>query len=245
MLSMPDDDRIAFKLELTVCDRTIEAETPIPTSPCAWWICLPVCWPSTAPSSAWPPIRPKATARRFPAARVAGPAAARSCPSPRRKRSTSPSWWPTCLRPRQALYPAAIPEALAALGEEFVERLHDTSKCQKLAERRRLGEEYFNRGIPCPFLDQERCSIYQHRPMRCREYLVTSPAENCSNPSPETVRPVDVPVQLSRILFCFADGLGDQSTRWLPLVLALEFSGEQKRFPGPELFRRFVSQIGH
>jgi hypothetical protein len=56
---------------------------------------------------------------------------------------------------------------------------------------------------------------------------------------------VDVPVPLSRILFCFADGLGNQATHWLPLVLALEFHGEQERFPGPELFRRFVSQIGH
>jgi hypothetical protein len=145
--------------------------------------------------------------------------------------------------PRQARVLERFREALAALGEEFVERLRDTSKYKELAARRTLGEEYFSRGVPCPFLEEERCGIYQHRPMRCREYLVTSPAENCRKPSPDSVRPVDVPVQLSRILFCFADGIGNQATHWLPLVLALEFSGEQRRFPGPELFRRFVSQI--
>jgi hypothetical protein len=147
--------------------------------------------------------------------------------------------------PRQAHVRQRFQEALAALGEELVERLRDTSKYKELAQRRQLGEEYFSHGVPCPFLEEERCSIYEHRPMRCREYLVTSPAENCAKPGPETVRPVDVPVQLSRILFCFADGLGNQSTRWLPLVLALEFRGEQQRFPGPELFRQFVSQLGH
>ena len=38
-----------------------------------------------------------------------------------------------------------------------------------------LGREYFQLGIPCPFLEEESCSIYHDRPITCREYLVTSP----------------------------------------------------------------------
>src|SRR2546423_12084461 len=55
-------------------------------------------------------------------------------------------------------------------------------------QMRALGREYFNLGIPCPFLEDESCSIYLDRPITCREYLVTSPATNCAAPTPETVK---------------------------------------------------------
>src|SRR5262249_20241959 len=48
---------------------------------------------------------------------------------------------------------------------------------------RAIGIGYFNLGIPCPFLDDESCSIHPDRPITCREYLVTSPAENCAHPT--------------------------------------------------------------
>ena len=43
-----------------------------------------------------------------------------------------------------------------------------------------LGLAYFRLGIPCPFLEEESCSIHPDRPLACREYLVTSPAANCA-----------------------------------------------------------------
>jgi len=39
---------------------------------------------------------------------------------------------------------------------------------------------YFKYSMACPFLEDERCSIYVDRPLVCREYLVHSPAERCS-----------------------------------------------------------------
>lgn len=39
---------------------------------------------------------------------------------------------------------------------------------------------YFRLGIPCPFLENESCSIHPVRPLICREYLVTSPRERCA-----------------------------------------------------------------
>lgn len=45
--------------------------------------------------------------------------------------------------------------------------------------------EYIEQQVACPFLESESCSIYEDRPLVCREYLVTSPAENCSRPRPE------------------------------------------------------------
>lgn len=54
------------------------------------------------------------------------------------------------------------------------------------------GRRYFRLGIACPFLDDENCSIHPRRPLACREYLVTSPAIHCADPSDATI--VSVPL---------------------------------------------------
>ncbi|HEX6174905.1 MAG TPA: YkgJ family cysteine cluster protein, partial [Candidatus Binatia bacterium] len=46
-----------------------------------------------------------------------------------------------------------------------------------------VAMSYFRLGIPCPFLEDEACSIHAERPIKCREYLVISPAANCRQPS--------------------------------------------------------------
>ena len=40
-----------------------------------------------------------------------------------------------------------------------------------------VARDYFRVGVPCPFLEEGSCSIYADRPLRCREYVVVSPAE--------------------------------------------------------------------
>lgn len=58
--------------------------------------------------------------------------------------------------------------------------------------------EYFYEGVPCPFLENEACSIHESRPVACREYLVTTPAEFCSKPTAETVNVIDLLIKPSR-----------------------------------------------
>ncbi len=150
--------------------------------------------------------------------------------------------------PQQSAVRARFREALAALGDDMVSRLRDTTQYKDIETRRQLGEEYMRLGVPCPFLVEESCSIHPNRPMSCLEYLVTSPAEGCKNPGPDTIEPVPMPVKLSGILYCFSDGIGNQSTRWFPLVMALEWEAAhrdepQHYFPGPQLFKNFVAQI--
>jgi len=50
---------------------------------------------------------------------------------------------------------------------------------QEIAEFDRL---YFQMRIPCPFLENNRCGIYEQRPLACREYHVDSPSERCIDP---------------------------------------------------------------
>lgn len=57
--------------------------------------------------------------------------------------------------------------------------------------------EYFAEGIACPFLEDESCSIYPNRPIVCREYLVTTPAMNCADPTAESVRRLELPIKPS------------------------------------------------
>lgn len=89
-------------------------------------------------------------------------------------------------------------------------------------QRRRTGLEYFSQSIDCPFLEQGACSIHGKRPISCREYLVTSPAENCSSPNAADVRCVDVKVKVSNGV---ARALSsDGRPVWVPLILALRWS---------------------
>jgi len=133
-------------------------------------------------------------------------------------------------------------EALSSNG--LLARLREPEAILDRPERRRVGLEYFSRGVACPFLVNESCSIHPDRPLACREYLVTSPAQHCANPTPETVDQVEMPTRLSRALMRFAS---EEPTkpRWRPLVLALE-STEATADPhpprsGPELLRAFIA----
>ena len=44
-----------------------------------------------------------------------------------------------------------------------------------------INRAYYALRLPCIFLEDGACSIYEHRPAACREYLVTSPAELCQD----------------------------------------------------------------
>lgn len=87
---------------------------------------------------------------------------------------------------------------------------------------RRLGLDYFFVGVACPFLDDESCSIHKDRPLACREYLVTSPAEHCANPAPEKIQRVKLPVQVSKAVRRLTED-GDGAS-WVPLILALDWA---------------------
>src|SRR6266481_3286867 len=56
------------------------------------------------------------------------------------------------------------------------------------------GQAYHALQIPCPFLEDERCSVYADRPIACREYLVTSPPEYCATADRTAIRGVSMPV---------------------------------------------------
>ena len=115
-------------------------------------------------------------------------------------------------------------------------------------DTRALGLEYFHLGIPCPFLEDESCSIHPERPLSCREYLVTSPAVKCQQPSADTVRRVPTP-GFSMTSFAHLDGptANGQGCRWVPLPLALEWADTHPEpsptETGPDLFAKYMTVL--
>jgi Fe-S-cluster containining protein len=113
-------------------------------------------------------------------------------------------------------------------------------------EIRSLGVRYFQVGVPCPLLEEESCSIHPDRPITCREYLVTSPAEHCARPTAETVRPVPMPLKVWTALAAL-EKPASGPVPWVPLVLAPEWAAarpeELAPRPGPELVRDFFQHL--
>lgn len=79
-----------------------------------------------------------------------------------------------------AEYVAAVPDAPA-----WIERIAEAARGTPPTLTRRA---YFDRRIPCVFLDREskRCRVYERRPAACRLHFVVTPAENCSHNGPGT-----------------------------------------------------------
>jgi Fe-S-cluster containining protein len=120
------------------------------------------------------------------------------------------------------------PQAAAEVMERFdvaCERLEEAGLLGRLerraelsaAELQQLDRDYFAAGVGCPFLVDHACSIHAERPLACREFLVTSPAEFCANPTGDRVRQVELGAKVSVAL------ASREEQGWLPLVLARHF----------------------
>jgi Fe-S-cluster containining protein len=135
-------------------------------------------------------------------------------------------------------------ERLEAAG--LLEQLYHPERLPA-EHRQAFGMEYFRQGIPCPFLEDESCSIHPDRPLICREYLVTSPAEDCARPSAAAVRCVPLPGRASRAATRLGAGAAPAAGRWVPLVLALGWADahptEPPARPGPEVLREFLGHL--
>ena len=150
---------------------------------------------------------------------------------------------------RQAAVRGRFDAGIARLAEAgLLGRVRRMSQMPDDEPRHRLGVAYHRLQIACPFLDDESCSIHPHRPLGCREYLVTSPAAHCSTPEERPVDRVALPGKASVALYRFGDGAGPTPPRWMPLLLALEWAAAHgraggRRVPGPELFERFLQHL--
>lgn len=137
-------------------------------------------------------------------------------------------------------------DASALMTELTTTFTHDVLDGRKMLE---IKKRYWAQQIPCPFLENDSCSIYQDRPMACRQYSVTSPPANCThiytiNEAHEIVlHPVDVGGTLAAF-----SGEGLQHSRIMPHVFSLlaERSLKAKQFPtlpAQQMMGRFLNLL--
>lgn len=107
--------------------------------------------------------------------------------------------------------------------------------------------DYVHAKIACQFLDDDgSCSIYAERPLVCREFLVTSPAEDCSRPFQGVIQPVELlgpsPFRTWSRASSGAAGPRDP-VKWVPLILATEWAAEHPEEPCHRTGQELVQSV--
>ena len=107
-------------------------------------------------------------------------------------------------------------ELLSELTNAYANEVHDWRKLLPLKKK------YWNLAIPCPFLEENSCSIHPHRPIACRQYLVTSDRAHCADiySEDEEHEVVLHPVDVGGAMASFS-GEGLQHSRVMPHIFSL------------------------
>ncbi len=159
-------------------------------------------------------------------------------------------WMRTLPEERRAELAARFHRALSALREAgVIDSILDERWTLEEERAAQLAIDYFHAGVPCPFLEDESCSIHPIRPLSCREYLVTSPPALCQDPSVHQVAGIQLPLKLSRVLYAFGQQMEHDRRGWIPLVFLLAWGksgakpGDFVSGSGEEVFRKLLEQV--
>ena len=137
--------------------------------------------------------------------------------------------------------------AFSAAG--LIDRMVNEDWLAETESARKLALDYFYQRVPCPFLEDESCSIHPIRPLICREYLVTSSPQHCSDPAAMQVEPAHIPLHFSRILNAIGAEIERDSRGWIPLVFLFAWMksgarpGEAVAGEGPQVLYEFVRRM--
>lgn len=106
-----------------------------------------------------------------------------------------------------------------------------------------FSRRYLELGLPCPFLEDDACSIYPYRPTTCRQYLVTSPPSRCVNPFIESANRLPLDLDVPDLIAEVTSELLEEPPNLVVLSLAPEWAARSEglarlRWPRQELMRR-------
>ncbi|MEA3511073.1 MAG: YkgJ family cysteine cluster protein [Actinomycetota bacterium] len=131
-----------------------------------------------------------------------------------------------------------VRETVSALETENLDRTFEQIDRLTQQELEALAARYHRMRMPCPFLSKGMCSIYEQRPLACREYLVTSPAEHC-----EWLGELPV-VRVRPRVSLFTHLTRDSRIPWMLLPYALGHADRahvpDELLPGPEQLARLL-----
>jgi Fe-S-cluster containining protein len=90
-----------------------------------------------------------------------------------------------------------------------------------------LEREHWAAQIPCPFLEDERCTIYPARPFACREHYALTPAELCAQDL-DAVRTLPSRFEFRAIAGRVGDQCFNLDDHLIPLFHALDHAADHR-----------------
>lgn len=147
--------------------------------------------------------------------------------------------------PRRSVIEARFHEARTVLADVGLTTQVSLIAVMQYAERDDYGRRYFRLGLACPFLDDENCTIYPDRPLACREYLVTSPASACDDPTDGTIRSVPLAGRSSAAVTARGKEVEGHGTVMLvdALAWAAGHPAPEPEYPGIELALSTIARM--
>jgi Fe-S-cluster containining protein len=117
------------------------------------------------------------------------------------------------------------------------------------ARRGEITARYFALGIPCPFLEEDSCSIHPVRPLICREYLVTSDPKFCAHYGHEQIEMIPPPLGVAAAMGRVAKAVAGTAHEGVPMLLLFEWMEQEgskldAKVDGLDVFRRFLEDLG-
>ncbi len=160
------------------------------------------------------------------------------------------NWISTLPEDRQQALAARFDQSLRQLAAAgLIDRMVHGDWLADTDSARQLALDYLYQRVPCPFLEDESCSIHPIRPLICREYLVTSDPAHCSDPARLQTEPVLLPFHMSRALSRIGALVEGNPRGWIPLLFLFAWRksgarpGEAVSDIGPKVLYLFVQQL--
>ncbi len=128
----------------------------------------------------------------------------------------------------------------------FMHQAADASEVSQ-ADLNLLSNWYASLNMACPFLYNRVCTIYEQRPLACREHFVKGSARSCKGQR-GVAEVVEMPVQIPNALAQLASELEDTSVEAVILPLTLVWCEEnperaERTWPLVMMVRRFVEIV--
>jgi len=127
--------------------------------------------------------------------------------------------------PRRTEIRRRFADGMAKLNESaYFDRLERAAESADQEQYSEAVREYFGHQIACPFLEDESCSIHRSRPVACREYLVTSPAEHCASAIGEKIENVEYLFKVKDALISVARNRLKRELPYIPMIQVVDWT---------------------
>lgn len=141
--------------------------------------------------------------------------------------------------------PVSVRNRIVSLFVSASERILENRLENPAASISEISDWYSSLHLTCPFLDENICSIYTHRPFVCREHLVTGPNPCLPRGNDDNLEIVRMPIDISIALSKLACRLESSQIEFIMLPVLFGWAETNierftRRWPASEMVRTFA-----